>query len=224
LLANVFPEMARALQLLQSITTKSHKEGRMEQKAKTHPVLIVAGVAVTLFSLLGAAAVTGILPSANSRSGESSFLPQPAPAATAPAPASRTLAQAGTAAQAKPRTPVKAQAQASCTNCGVIESIRAVEVKEKTSGLGAVAGGVAGGLLGNQIGSGGTRTVLTVGGDAGGAFAGDAVEGHLKKHTVWRVTVRLEDGSVRTVSQRAQPAFASGDRVRVLDGGMLERA
>jgi outer membrane lipoprotein SlyB len=201
------------------------------QEGKTHPVFIVAGVAVTLFSLLGVAAITGLLPTANSRSAEASALQAPATApVTAPAaaaapavaPAARAVAQAGSSspAQAKPR----AQGQAPCANCGVIESIRAVEVKEKTSGLGAVAGGVAGGLLGNQIGSGGTRTVLTVGGAAGGAFAGDAVEGHLKKHTVWRVTVRLEDGSVRTVSQRAQPAFASGDRVRVLDGGTLERA
>lgn len=187
----------------------------MEQKSKTHPVLIVAGIAVTLFSVLGAAAVTGLLPAAISRTADSSAVPQPSQAA----PAVRAVAQA-TSAQPKPR----AQAQSPCGNCGVIESIRAVEVKEKTSGLGAVAGGVAGGLLGNQIGSGGTRTVLTVGGAAGGAFAGDAVEGHMKKHTVWRVTVRLEDGSIRTVSQRAQPAFASGDRVRVLEGGTLERA
>lgn len=192
----------------------------MEQKAKTHPVLIVAGVAVTLFSLLGAAAVTGLLPTANSRTAETGWASQPAQAA----PASRTVAQSGTPAQPKPRSVAQTQIQATCANCGVIESIRAVEVKEKTSGLGAVAGGVAGGLLGNQIGSGTTRTVLTVGGAAGGAFAGDAVEGHLKKHTVWRVTVRLEDGSVRTVSQRTQPAFASGDRVRVLEGGTLERA
>lgn len=175
----------------------------MEQKAKAHPVLIAAGVAVTLFSLLGAAAIAGILPSANSRGGESSTFSQPA--------------------QAKPR-PLVRQQQAPCVSCGVIEAIRAVEVKDKTSGIGAVAGGVAGGLLGNQIGSGSTRTVLTVGAAAGGAFAGDAIEGHMKKRTVWRVTVRLEDGSVRTISQRAQPAFASGDRVRLLDGGTLERA
>lgn len=32
------------------------------ERAKTHPILIVAGVAVLLFSLLGAAAITGVVP------------------------------------------------------------------------------------------------------------------------------------------------------------------
>jgi len=83
---------------------------------------------------------------------------------------------------------------------------------------------MAGGLLGNQIGSGNTRSVMTVGGAAGGAFAGDAIEGQMKKQTEWRVTVRLEDGSVRTLSQSAQPPFAVGDRVRIVNGSSLERA
>ena len=30
------------------------------ERAKTHPILIVAGIAVLLFSLLGAAALTGV--------------------------------------------------------------------------------------------------------------------------------------------------------------------
>ena len=32
------------------------------ERAKTHPILIVAGVAVLLFSLIGAAALTGVMP------------------------------------------------------------------------------------------------------------------------------------------------------------------
>jgi hypothetical protein len=34
------------------------------ERAKTHPIFIVAGNAVLVFSLLGAAAVTGVLPGA----------------------------------------------------------------------------------------------------------------------------------------------------------------
>ena len=185
----------------------------MEQ-TRTHPILIAAGVAVLLFSLLGAAALTGVLPSpsAMTKPGEPVAVAQgsasPKPAAAAPA---------------KP-APSRGLFAAPCPNCGVIDSIQPVAVKGKTSGLGAVAGGVAGGLLGNQIGSGNTRTVLTVGGAAGGAFAGDAIEGHMKKQTTWRVTVRLEDGSMKTLSQSSQPPFAVGDRVRVVNGSSLERA
>ena len=171
----------------------------MEQ-AKTHPILIAAGVAVLLFSLLGAAALTGTLPTATPKAGDS--------------------------AAARPPAAKYKVAASHCANCGVIETIRAVEVKGRTSGVGAVAGGVAGGVLGNAVGGGhGTgNAVLTVGGAAGGAFAGDAIEGQMKKHTEWRVTVRLEDGSVRTLQQAAQPPFAVGDRVRIIDGKSIERA
>jgi len=174
----------------------------MEQ-GKTHPILIAAGVAVLLFSLLGAAALTGLVPSANTRPGEAGAM--------------------GPMAQGRP-APSRGIFAAPCATCGVVDAIRSVEVKGKTSGLGAVAGGVAGGLLGNQIGHGNTRTVMTVGGAAGGAFAGDAIEGQMKKRLAWQVTVRLEDGSLRTLSQNAQPPFAVGDRVRIVDGSHLERA
>ncbi len=152
------------------------------EHTRAHPILIAAGVAVLLFGLLGAAALTGALPSAMSK------------------------------------------LVAPCPNCGVIDSIQQVAVKGKTSGLGAVAGGVAGGLLGNQIGSGNSRAVLTVSGAAGGAFAGDAIEGQMTKQTAWRVTVRLEDGSVKTLLRNSPPPFAVGDRVRIVNGSSLERA
>lgn len=34
----------------------------------------------------------------------------------------------------------------------------------------------------------------------------------------WRVTVRLDDGSYRTLSQAGEPSFAVGGRVRIVDG------
>ena len=190
-----------------------------QQMSRTHPILIAAGVAVLLFSLLGAAALTGVLPIGNTKPAEPAAVAQSAPAPAAVAPRKQTTAQA---APAKP-APSRGIFAAPCPNCGVIDAIQPYEVKGKTSGVGAVAGGVAGGLLGNQFGKGATRSVLTVGGAAGGAFAGDAIEGQMKKHTAWRVTVRLEDGSVRTLSQEAQPPFAVGDRVRI-NGSSLERA
>jgi hypothetical protein len=39
-----------------------HSGSPRVERAKTHPILIVAGVAVLLFSLLGAAALTGVGP------------------------------------------------------------------------------------------------------------------------------------------------------------------
>ena len=193
----------------------------MEQ-TRTHPILIAAGVAVLLFSLLGAAALTGVLPVGNSRPAEPGALTQKE---GAPAMATTTTRERAPVA-ARPAAPAakNAVAAAPCATCGKVEAIRAVEVKGQSSGLGAVAGGIVGGVVGNQFGRGGTKTLLTVGGAAGGAFAGDAVEKNMKKHTAWQVTVRLDDGSARTLSQSAPPPFAVGDRVRIVDGNALERA
>jgi len=182
------------------------------ERAKTHPIVIAAGVAVLLFSLLGAAALTGVLPTGiNAKPGEFGMTAQKTPVA-------------GTATPAAParQAPAAVAGAPACASCGVVESIRPVEVKGETSGVGAVAGGVAGGLLGNQFGHGGTRTLLTIGGAAGGAYAGNAVEKNMKTHTVWRVSVRLDDGSVRTLSQGAQPPFSIGERVRI-NGAGIER-
>lgn len=190
----------------------------MEQ-TKTHPILIAAGVAVLLFSLLGVAALTGVLPVATPTSGDpAAVAPRDLPAQPVARPGTQPGAQPAARPRAQPRTP------GPCASCGVIATIRPVEVQGKTSGLGALAGGVAGGLVGSQFGHGASNMLLTIGGAAGGAFAGDAVEGRMKKQTAWRVTVRLEDGSVRTLRQASQPPFAVGERVRIVDGKSLERA
>jgi outer membrane lipoprotein SlyB len=182
------------------------------ERAKTHPIFIAAGVAVLLFSLLGVAALTGVLPTATPKPGE-------------PAAIAQTGNSSGTTSTSPPGAvaPARGTKLASCANCGVIDTIRPVEVQGEASGVGAVAGGVAGAVVGNQFGHGTGRTLLTLGGAAGGAYAGNTIEKHVKKHTAWRVTVRLEDGSVRTLSQATQPPFAVGDRVRIVNSS-LERA
>ncbi len=56
-------------------------------------------------------------------------------------------------------------------------------------------------------------------GDAGLA-AGDP--GSVPR-AAWRVTVRMEDGSYRTLSQPGPPAYKPGDRVRIVDGALAAR-
>lgn len=206
---------------------------------RLHPLLVIAALAVILFSIVGIAAIFGRIPGAESRTGDplaqntgpSAGYSNPAvpsypnasyPSASRSSPAERPAPVAQSVAQAP--TPAQAPAPAPCTNCGVIESVRVAQVKGQTSGVGAVAGGVAGGLLGNQIGHGGGRTVATIAGAAGGAYAGNAIEKNMKKHTVYRVTVRMDDGRHRTLSLREAPAYAVGDRVRVANGRITARA
>ncbi|AKJ31069.1 glycine zipper 2TM domain-containing protein [Caldimonas brevitalea] len=104
-------------------------------------------------------------------------------------------------------------AAAVCRHCGVVESVRAVQHKGEGTGVGAVAGGVVGGLLGNQVGKGNGRKAMTVVGAVGGGFAGHEIEKRARSVTVYRVKVRMDDGTLRTVSHPQAPAV--GQRVTV---------
>jgi outer membrane lipoprotein SlyB len=107
-----------------------------------------------------------------------------------------------------------------CANCGVIESVRAVQAAAKPSGLGAAAGGVVGGLLGNNVGKGGGRTVATLIGIAGGAFAGHQIEKTQRSVTQYEVNVLMDSGERRTVTLDAEPTWRAGDKVRLQDGNL----
>jgi outer membrane lipoprotein SlyB len=127
--------------------------------------------------------------------------------AKAPAAAPQAVAQAA---------PQPATAQAPppvCANCGAIEAVTPVTRQGKGSGVGVVAGGVAGAVLGNQVGKGDGRTAATILGAVGGGWAGNAIEKNVKKTTVYAVSVRMEDGSIRNFEAATAPAV--GARVKV---------
>ena len=116
-------------------------------------------------------------------------------------------------------TPVAAP-KAACATCGVVVSVRSVEQKGEGSGLGAVAGGVTGAVVGKQMGKGTGNTIMTLLGAAGGAYAGHQIEKNVKTSKRFDVEVRMEDGSLRTLSQDTEPAFRTGDKVRVENGAL----
>jgi outer membrane lipoprotein SlyB len=172
-------------------------------------------------------------------------LPNPPRTAAAPEPAPRTQAPAPVQAPPKPvaQRPVAQpkpvhepapepvviqdqprvaaaersapQPRAICYDCGTIESIREIKQAGEGSGVGAVAGGVAGAVLGRQVGGGRGRDLATVAGAVGGAVAGHQVEKHVKSSVVYEITVRMDDGSIRALSQAQPPTWRAGDKVRV---------
>lgn len=216
--------------------------------SRLHPLVMVAAVAVTLLSLTGIAAMLGYLPMGKSAAPAETVAAVPASvAAVPPAP---TLAPPQAASEARPtekpavkpapkpvakapqpaapsaapatsKLPPPVAAPAPCPNCGVIDNIREVTQAGEGSGLGAVAGGVLGGILGNQIGGGTGKTIATVAGVAGGAYAGHQVEKSQKKTTHYEITVRMKDGSLRSLTQDNPPAWRIGDRVRVEGSGLV---
>lgn len=158
-------------------------------------------------------------------------VPKPAakPAAKVAAPVSLPTEPLQTAQDpAVPVTPPAAMPQpvpvaaapAACIQCGVIDNVREVAQPGEGSGLGAVIGGVLGGVLGNQVGGGKGNKIATVLGAAGGAYAGHQFEKNRNQTTRYEISVRMQDGSLRSVTQDSLPAWRIGDRVRI-DNNML---
>lgn len=122
---------------------------------RNYPIVIASGVAVLLFSLVGVAAISGVLPKDVAKHN---------PHATP------FLESTASAAAAK---------KANCRHCGVIKALRAVHVQ------------------------------------------GEAGKG-AHKRKVYRVTVRMDDGTERILSFVDEPAYGVGSRVKV-NGNALER-
>ncbi len=102
-----------------------------------------------------------------------------------------------------------------CPDCGVVISVKEVDVEGKGSGVGVVAGGVAGGLIGNQVGQGTGRDLATIAGVVGGAIAGNTIEKKMKKTKVYEIAVKMESGEERVMRQGTLPGVLAGDRVKV---------
>lgn len=113
----------------------------------------------------------------------------------------------------------------SASGYGVVQSIDLVQRDQAGIGIGTVAGAVVGGVLGNQIGSGSGRTAATVAGAAGGAYAGHQIERNRQAaaNQAYRISVRMDNGSIQTLTQDTQPNLQIGERVRLANGAIVER-
>lgn len=138
-----------------------------------------------------------------------------------------SMSAAAGSPQIAPRALLVAQASG-CRNCGVVKSVEAVNRRGQPRGMagtqvtpGMAIGGVVGGLLGNQVGHGNGRAAATVLGAAGGAYAGHAIEKNRVTYTAYVMHIRMQDGSMRTVEQRA--AIARGSHV-VVEGNTARLA
>lgn len=132
-----------------------------------------------------------------------------------------TVTACGTAMPGAQQAPVASTA----SGYGVVQSIDVAQQGHSGIGAGAAIGAVAGGLLGNQVGGGSGRTVATVAGVAGGALTGNQMEKnmHSSGQSSYRIAVRMDNGSVQTLSQNVQPTnLQVGDRVRLANGGIVE--
>jgi outer membrane lipoprotein SlyB len=144
--------------------------------------------------------------------GDDKPMAKPAPSSK---PSPKPVAKPAPAAERSAAAPV-------CDTCGVVEAVTPYQQKGEGSGIGAVAGGVLGGVLGNQVGGGNGKKAMTVIGAVGGGMAGHEIEKRQRATTMYSVKVRMQDGTLRTVTQATAPAV--GQKVTVEGSQVKARA
>jgi outer membrane lipoprotein SlyB len=218
----------------------SKENNAMETNPRLHPLLTAAAISVTVFSAVGVASLTGLVPQSMGSQKEAPVqIPQEVatpvePAITHPAPAAKPIQKKPAArVTATPRTsaPIASNNEfglaqveapkpvAQPGNLATIQAVREVKDPGQHTGLGPIAGGIAGAVLGDQIGGkGNTRKVITVLGAAGGAYAGREIEKQARATRHWEIDVRRDDGLQETVRSDVAPPYQPGARVRLVDG------
>ena len=95
--------------------------------------------------------------------------------------------------------------------------------REAPSGAGTIAGGVVGGVAGSNVGGGKGAIIGSVLGAVAGGVAGQAIESGIGRTAGLEITVKLDNGELRAITQDADESFKPGERVRLLSGSGVTR-
>ena len=117
----------------------------------------------------------------------------------------------------------RAGADVACPDCGRVVSVESIDTAGKPTGMGAIMGGVVGGLVGRELSrrhdDGAPLAVL---GAIGGGFIGHHIEKRVRTRTTFEVTVRMDDGRHKVLTQTepvevGQVVVVRGEVARPLD-------
>ncbi|MEO6352372.1 MAG: glycine zipper 2TM domain-containing protein [Burkholderiaceae bacterium] len=157
---------------------------------RIHPLMAGAAVSVMLVSLLGVAAIAGILPNSNGNADEAAHL---AAAATLPVPTQQVANAPAVAKEVVEHKTVVhhkyVQHRATPTHARPVQIAQAEPVRQysqapayqqpapvaQNSPVGIGLGAVVGGLLGSQVGGGNGRTLAAIAGAVGGGYVGNEI-------------------------------------------------
>jgi len=107
---------------------------------------------------------------------------------------------------------------------GVVDSVREVTIKDSSSGLGTLGGAALGAIGGSAIGGGRGAIATGIVGGLAGALLGSSVENAMNRKKGLEITVRLDNGELRAITQSVTgEQFAAGQRVRLLTSGGITR-
>lgn len=106
---------------------------------------------------------------------------------------------------------------------GVVDSVRQVNIEGSKGPVGVIAGGAIGGIAGSNVGGGRGSTIGSILGAVAGGVAGHAIENKVTEKKGIEITVRLENGELRAITQEADEEFRPGERVRLLSSSGTTR-
>lgn len=107
---------------------------------------------------------------------------------------------------------------------GTVESVRNVVIDKGQNGVGTLAGGALGGLAaGSNIGSGTGAVAASIVGMVAGGVAGQRIEAGVTRRPGVEITVRMDNGNLRAITQDADEPFRVGERVRLVSSGRTTR-
>ena len=106
---------------------------------------------------------------------------------------------------------------------GRVESVREVNIEGTKTPIGAGAGAVVGGVAGSTVGGGRGSVVGAAVGAVLGGLGGAAAEEAVTRQKGVEITVKLDSGRLIAITQAADEAFHTGDRVRILSAGGTTR-
>ena len=108
-----------------------------------------------------------------------------------------------------------------CQECGTVRDITRISSGSRRGNTGAiVVGALIGGALGNQVGKGDGRKAATVAGAVAGGVVGNKVSKDKNRKTIYRISVRMDNGRVYSFDQGSSNHMRSGSRV-VVQGGRV---
>lgn len=106
---------------------------------------------------------------------------------------------------------------------GTVESVRNVAIANPDSGIGTMSGAALGGLAGSEVGHGKGAAAVGILGAVAGGVLGNRVEDQVNKRPGLEITVKLDNGDYKSITQTADEIFRPGERVRLLSDGYTTR-
>jgi outer membrane lipoprotein SlyB len=109
---------------------------------------------------------------------------------------------------------------------GIVKSVRPVDIKAQTTGVGAVAGAGAGAVGGSYLGRGGGSLIGLIGGAVIGGIAGAVAEQQLENRQGIEYIVKFNSGLTQSIVQniaKTDKPIDKGECVMVQMSGTYQR-